>query len=101
MAAMVEDLLEHFLCIGLHVGVEVHKELLPSNPIHLAKTMVVLHIACSPAQERFYGDHAKGLDVARRDGRIHRAVSNAHLLVRQRPNSPEIRAGEEVKVLDF
>ena len=35
------------------------------------------------------------------DSSAQKVLADADLLVRQRANSPAIRAGEEVKVLDF
>jgi molybdopterin molybdotransferase len=58
---------------------------------------------CGP-RETFHRARWSGNEVelfAFQDSSAQKVLANADLLVRQRANSPEIRAGEEVKVLDF
>ena len=58
---------------------------------------------CGP-RETFHRARWSGNEVeifAFQDSSAQKVLADADLLVRQRANSPEIRAGEEVKVLDF
>lgn len=58
---------------------------------------------CGP-RETFHRARWSGNEVeifAFQDSSAQKVLADANLLVRQRANSPEIRAGEEVKVLDF
>lgn len=58
---------------------------------------------CGP-RETFHRGRWSGTEVELfdfQDSSAQKVLADADLLVRQRANSPEIRAGEEVKVLDF
>lgn len=58
---------------------------------------------CGP-RETFHRARWSGNEVevfAFQDSSAQRVLANADLLVRQRANSPEVRTGDEVKVLDF
>ena len=58
---------------------------------------------CGP-RETFHRARWSGNEVelfAFQDSSAQKVLADADLLVRQRANSPQIRAGEEVKVLDF
>lgn len=56
------------------------------------------------ARETFHRARWSGKEVeifAFQDSSAQKVLADADLLVRQRANSPEVRAGEEVKILDF